>query len=87
MSKKNVVDINNLTMRQMREVSQALGGTPDEWKNDPFGLQAAIAWQTKKANGDTEFTFDQALDLSAQEIADLFGIELPQGADVVPLEQ
>lgn len=68
------MNVNTLTNRQMREISKVLGGTPDEWEKDPFGMQAAFVWQAKVAQGETDFTFEQALDLSIEETKTALGI-------------
>lgn len=67
--------INKLTMRQMREVQKTLGLAANELEQDPFGLQAAIAWQVKVSQGDKDFTFEQALDLTAEEVSELLGVD------------
>lgn len=74
--------LNNLTMRQMREVQQALGLASNELDQDAFGLMAALAWQSKKAQGDKTFTFDNALDLTQEEVMEILGSD----DDADPLE-
>lgn len=73
------MDVTQLTMRQMREVQKALGVSADELDKDQFGLMAAMAWQVKKVE-DKTFTFENALDLTAEEVAEILG------TDVAPLE-
>lgn len=66
--------LNTLTMRQMREVQRVLGLAANELEQDAFGLQAAIAWQVKKVT-DKDFTFENALDLTAEEVATILGVD------------
>lgn len=73
------MDVNKLTMRQMREVQKVLGCSTDELSNDQFGLMAAMAWVVKKEE-DKTFTFEKALDLTAEEIGAILGV------DTTPLE-
>lgn len=74
-------NVKKLTNRQMMEVSKVIGGTPDEWEKKPLELQTALAWQAKVAQGDKEFTYEDALDLTVEETAELLG------ANEAPLEK
>lgn len=76
--------MDQLTNRQMMEVSKVMGDTPDQWEKDPFRLQTALAWQAKKAAGDKDFTFEDALDLTVAETSALLGVKADAEA---PLEK
>lgn len=68
--------MNKVTMREMHEVQQTLGLAANELDQQPFKLQAAIVWVIKKRT-DKDFTFDQAFDLTAEEVAETLGVETP----------
>lgn len=70
----------NFTMREMREVQKTLGLAANELDQDPFGLQAGLAWVVKKRT-DKDYTFEEALDLTAEEVAEILGL------DVAPLAE
>lgn len=63
----------NMNMGQMREIQKVLGLAANEFDKDVFGLMAAMAWQVKKAQGDKNFTFNDALKLDQEEVAAILG--------------
>lgn len=69
------MDMNDLTMRELRDLQKALGIPADQFENDAFGLAAGIAWLMKRRE-DSTFTFEQALDLTQSEMAELVGTDL-----------
>lgn len=68
------MDMNDLTMKELRDLQKALGIPADQFENDVFGLTAGIAWLVKRRE-DKSFTFDQALELTQLEIAAIVGTE------------
>lgn len=64
------MNVNDLTMREMRDLQRAIGLPADQLSNDAFGLAAGMAWLIKRRDDET-FTFEQALDLTQTEINDV----------------
>lgn len=69
------MNMDDLTMKELRDLQKALGIPADQFENDVFGLTAGIAWLVKRRE-DKTFTFDQALEMNQQEIAEIVGTEL-----------
>jgi hypothetical protein len=66
------MNMNDLTMGELRELQKALGIPADQFENDVFGLTAGIAWLAKRRE-DKSFTFDQALELNQAQITEIVG--------------
>lgn len=71
------MNVNDLTMREMRDLQKALGLPGDRLQEDAFGLAAGMAWLIKRRE-DESFTFDQALDLTQAEVNSMLGDEDPK---------
>lgn len=68
------MDMNDLTMRELRDLQKALGIPADEFENDAFGLMAGMAWLVKRRE-DKTFTFDKALDLTQAQLVEIVGTD------------
>lgn len=62
------MQIQDLTMREMRDLQRALGLTAGELEKDAFGLAAGMAWLIIRKD-DPEFTFEDALDMTQAEVS------------------
>lgn len=71
------MEMNDLTMRELRDLQKALGIGADEFDKDAFGLAAGIAWLVKRRE-DPKFTFDDALDLTQEQLSEIVGDDDPK---------